>query len=73
MSRIVVKCGGAVASAVTERVLVLASRHQVCVLHGAGPQISAEMERRGIPVRFSSGRRVTTAEGLAVVRASVAR
>ena len=31
----------------------------VCVVHGAGPQISAEMERRGLPVSFVGGRRVT--------------
>ena len=31
-----------------------------CVVHGAGPQISAEMERRGLPVEFVGGRRVTT-------------
>ena len=29
-------------------------------MHGAGPQISAEMERAGIPVEFVGGRRVTT-------------
>ena len=31
-----------------------------CVVHGAGPQISLEMERAGIPVEFVEGRRVTT-------------
>jgi acetylglutamate kinase len=51
-------------------VLELAREHEVCVVHGAGPQISLEMERAGIPVEFVGGRRVTTAEGLAVVRAS---
>jgi acetylglutamate kinase len=44
----------------------------VCVVHGAGPQISLEMERAGIPVQFVDGRRVTTARGLAIVRDSLA-
>ncbi len=38
-------------------------------MHGAGPQISEEMALRGLEVRFVGGRRVTTAEGLEVVRA----
>lgn len=42
------------------------------MVHGAGPQISAEMERRGLPVEFVGGRRVTTPEALEVVRASFA-
>ena len=45
----------------------------MCVVHGAGPQISLEMERAGIPVEFVGGRRVTTAAGLEVVRAVVRR
>ena len=44
--------------------------HPVCVVHGAGPQISDEMARRGLEVRFVDGRRVTTPEGLEVVRES---
>ena len=46
--------------------------NQVCVVHGAGPQISAEMERLGLAVRFIHGRRVTEAAALAVVRESLA-
>jgi acetylglutamate kinase len=42
------------------------------VVHGAGPQISAEMERRGLPVEFVGGRRVTSAAALDVVRESFA-
>ena len=72
MSRLVVKVGGAVAGASAEAVLALARDDEVCVVHGAGPQISAEMERAGIPVEFVDGRRVTTAEGIAIVRASLA-
>ena len=72
MTRVVVKCGGAVAAGAAETVLGLAERHEVCVVHGAGPQISAEMERRGLPVRFVGGRRVTSADALDVVRESMA-
>ncbi|MBD0329744.1 MAG: acetylglutamate kinase [Thermoleophilia bacterium] len=46
---------------------------ELIVVHGAGPQISAEMERRGIPVEFVGGRRITSAEALEVVRASFAQ
>jgi acetylglutamate kinase len=72
MSRLVVKVGGAVAARSAEAVLRLAANHQVCVVHGAGPQISSEMERAGIPVEFVGGRRVTTAAGLEIVRSSLA-
>ena len=50
----------------------MAREHSVCVVHGAGPQISAEMERLGLDVTFVGGRRVTTEAGLAVVRDSFA-
>ena len=63
MSRIVVKVGGAVAAQSAEAVLELARDNEVCVVHGAGPQISLEMERAGIPVEFVGGRRVTTPAG----------
>ena len=46
--------------------------YDVIVVHGAGPQITAEMERRGITPSFVDGRRVTTAEVLEVVRESLA-
>jgi acetylglutamate kinase len=72
VTRVVVKCGGAVADGAAATVLSLAEEHEVCVVHGAGPQISAEMERRGLPVRFVGGRRVTSAEALDVVRESMA-
>ena len=52
MSLIVVKVGGAVAAESAGAVLEFARENQVCVVHGAGPQISAEMERAGIPVEF---------------------
>ena len=73
MSLVVLKCGGAVASESADTILQLADAgHDVCVVHGAGPQISKEMERFAIPVEFVGGRRVTTAAGLAVVRSSFA-
>ena len=69
MTRIVVKLGGAVARDAVSYPLALAEQgHEVCIVHGAGPQISLEMERQGIEVAFVNGRRVTTAEALAVVR-----
>jgi len=73
MSRLVVKVGGAVAESAAGTVLELAAgRDEVCVVHGAGPQISAELERSGLEVRFVEGRRVTSADALAVVRHSLA-
>ncbi|WP_431965589.1 acetylglutamate kinase [Actinacidiphila sp. bgisy160] len=38
------------------------------VVHGGGPQISAQLERLGVPARFLGGQRVTTPETLDVVR-----
>lgn len=70
--RLVVKCGGAVAGEAAAAIIGLSHEHPTCVVHGAGPQISREMERRGLPVRFVGGRRVTTAEALQVVRESFA-
>ncbi|MGH3452420.1 MAG: acetylglutamate kinase [Haloechinothrix sp.] len=73
MSVLVVKCGGAVASSAAASIRSLAaSGRPVCVVHGAGPQISAEMARRGLPVQFVGGRRLTTPAALAVVRESLA-
>ena len=71
MSPIVVKCGGAVAESAAELILELAETEQVIVVHGAGPQISAEMERRGLEVQFVGGRRVTSKDALEVVRGSM--
>ena len=73
MSRIVLKLGGRVATeAAVEALALRAAGHEVVVVHGAGPQITAEMERRGIVPAFVDGRRVTTAEILEVVRGSLA-
>ena len=67
---VVVKVGGASTGGVAEAVAAFAE--PVCVVHGAGPQISQEMTRRGLDVRFVDGRRVTTPEVLEVVRHSFA-
>ena len=73
MSVVVLKVGGASTGGVAEAVATLrAAGHSVCVVHGAGPQISLEMERRGLDVQFVGGRRVTTTEGLEVARESLA-
>jgi acetylglutamate kinase len=72
VSRIVLKVGGAVAGEAATLALALAERHEVCVVHGAGPQISAELERAGLEVRFVDGRRVTSKAALAIVRDSLA-
>jgi acetylglutamate kinase len=71
VSRVVIKCGGAVADEAAGTIRRLAAGHEACVVHGAGPQISAEMERRGLPVEFVGGRRVTSVEAIEVVRASL--
>jgi acetylglutamate kinase len=72
MSRLVVKVGGAVAGDSADRILGLREEgHEVCVVHGAGPQITNEMRRRGIAVEFVGGRRRTNAAGLNVVRDSM--
>jgi acetylglutamate kinase len=70
---VVLKVGGASTGGVAEAIAVLAQNGEpVCVVHGAGPQISDEMARRGLEVRFVGGRRVTTPEALEVVRESFA-
>lgn len=68
---VVLKLGGRVAAEAAEQVAALrASGSQVVVVHGAGPQITEELDRRGIAVTFVAGRRVTTPEVLEVVAAS---
>jgi acetylglutamate kinase len=73
MTLFVVKVGGAVASTVSDQILDLATDGcKVVVVHGAGPQISAQMEQAGLTVEFVGGRRVTTSEALEIVRESMA-
>jgi acetylglutamate kinase len=69
----VVKIGGAVAGDAAAMVLGMAAEHEVCVVHGAGPQISAEMARHGLRVEFVAGLRVTSPAALVLVRRSLAR
>ena len=70
---VVLKVGGASVGGTADVVRQLRTLgHSVCVVHGAGPQISQEMERRGLAVKFVNGRRVTTPEALEVVRESFA-
>jgi acetylglutamate kinase len=70
---VVVKIGGAVAADAAATVLELAGEHEVCVVHGAGPQISEEMARYGLRVEFVAGRRVTSSAALVLVRRSLVR
>jgi acetylglutamate kinase len=70
--RVVMKLGGGVAAASVEQVLERrATGDEVVVVHGAGPQISAALRARGLPVTFVRGRRFTDAVTLAVVRESL--
>jgi acetylglutamate kinase len=72
VARAVIKLGGGVAAdslqLVRER---RAAGDEVVVVHGAGPQITAELRARGIPVRFVAGRRFTDVATLGVVRESL--
>lgn len=67
---VVLKLGGRVA-ADTVRAALARLDGEVVVVHGAGPQITAELERQGIEPVFVRGRRVTSEAVLAVVRASL--
>lgn len=72
MSRVVLKLGGGVVSVSARRALELhTAGHEVVVVHGAGPQITAELHERGIPAIFVRGRRFTDPATLAFVRASL--
>lgn len=69
MSLVVVKLGGRIVS--DSIGLVLERRtagDEVVVVHGAGPQITAELQAHGIAARFVRGRRFTDSATLAVVR-----
>ena len=75
MSRLVVKVGGAMAQERPALDLVhdlAAAGHELIVVHGAGPQISEEMQRFGLDVRFVGGRRVTSNAALVIARRSLA-
>ena len=73
MSLVVLKVGGGVAAtAVRAAEELVFQEHKVVLVHGAGLQITAELERRRLPVRFVRGRRVTDAAALEVVREGLA-
>ena len=63
---IVIKVGGAVAG-----VAELGELNDAVVVHGAGPQITAAMERAGLTPTFVRGRRVTDDAALAIVRTAL--
>ena len=72
MTRVVVKIGGRVAAGSPSNVLEhVRAGNEVAVVHGAGPQIGAELARRGIATEFVGGRRVTSPAVVAVVRTSL--
>ncbi|HEX5584325.1 hypothetical protein [Gaiella sp.] len=68
---VVVKLGGRVAADAVRDALAQVNGAAL-VVHGAGPQITEEMARRGIEPRFVRGRRVTTPAVLEVVREALA-
>ena len=68
---VVLKLGGRVAADAVQAALAGVDG-PVVIVHGAWPQITAGMERRGISPTFVAGRRVTTPEVLEVVRESLA-
>ncbi len=72
---VVVKYGGAPMSAAamrhavaTEVATLAAAGVRPVVVHGGGPQITAELDRQGVPTVFAGGLRVTTPETMRVVR-----
>ena len=71
-TRVLIKLGGRVAR---DAVSVVLEHHaagaDVVVVHGAGPQITAELHTRGISTEFVRGRRYTDEATLAVVRSSL--
>jgi acetylglutamate kinase len=71
VTRVLVKLGGSVAG---ESVEVVLGRHgaddEVVVIHGAGPQITAELHARGLRARFVDGLRFTDRATMTVVRAA---
>ena len=69
---VVLKLGGRVAADVVTTALESVDG-PVVIVHGAGPQITAEMERRGIEAAFVDGRRVTTPEVLDVCAWNLSR
>lgn len=68
---LVAKLGGN-ALALLPDALAAADGRPLVLVHGGGAQITALMERRGIPARFVDGRRFTDLPTLACVRVALA-
>lgn len=68
---VVLKLGGRIAADAVRAAVAEAGDEDVVVVHGAGPQITAELERRGVAASFVDGRRVTTPAVLRVVEESL--
>ena len=68
---VVLKLGGRIAADAVRAAVAEAGDEDVVVVHGAGPQITAELERRGVAASFVDGRRVTTPAVLRVVEQSL--
>ena len=67
--RVTLKLGGRVAGGAAAQAHLLRARGaEVVVVHGAGPQIGAELRRNGIAAEFVGGRRATSPAALAIVR-----
>jgi acetylglutamate kinase len=72
VTRVVLKLGGRVAAAAVQQAIDLhEAGDEVVVVHGAGPQITDELEAHGIEFAFRNGRRVTDQATLDVVRRSL--
>ena len=76
---IVIKYGGAAmvdpqlrADVMADIVLLKTVGVNPIIVHGGGKDITAAMEQAGIPVEFKNGLRVTTEEGMEVVRTILA-
>jgi len=68
----VLKVGGAASSPAAHVASMLDAGMAVAVVHGGGPQISAECRAAGIEPRFVAGQRVTDAAVLGVVERMLA-
>lgn len=68
---VVLKLGGRIAADAVRAAVAEAGDEDVVIVHGAGPQITAELERRGVAASFVDGRRVTTPAVLRVVEESL--
>ena len=76
---VVIKYGGAAmvdpklrADVMNDIVLLKIVGANPIIVHGGGKDISAAMEKFGVPVEFKGGQRVTTDEGMDVVRTILA-